>query len=103
MSRQEAPSKQADGRVCSPPSRFAAGGTLEKGLPPGATDPADVLLHATAGRALPAAGLAAYGAKLKTLPGVGAADPELLAGGVAGRDADAILPDPRSAGARASQ
>jgi RND superfamily putative drug exporter len=45
--------------------------TLEKGLPPGATDPADVLLHATAGRALPAADLAAYGAKLKTLPGVG--------------------------------
>ena len=40
--------------------------TLEKGLPPGATDPADVLLHATAGRPLPAADLAAYGAKLRT-------------------------------------
>ena len=45
--------------------------TLEKGLPPGATDPTDVLLHATAGRPLPAADVAAYGAKLKTLPGVG--------------------------------
>ena len=29
--------------------------TLEKGLPAGATDPTDVLLHATSGRALPAA------------------------------------------------
>ena len=54
--------------------------TLEKGLPPGATDPTDVLLHATAGRPLPAADLAAYGAKLKTLPGVGAvAAPKLSA------------------------
>ena len=54
--------------------------TLEKGLPPGATDPTDVLLHATSGRPLPAADLAAYGAKLKTLPGVGAvAAPRLSA------------------------
>ena len=54
--------------------------TLEKGLPPGATDPTDVLLHATAGRPLPAADVAAYGAKLKTLPGVGAvAAPKLSA------------------------
>jgi putative drug exporter of the RND superfamily len=54
--------------------------TLEKGLPPGATDPTDVLLHATAGRPLPAADLATYGAKLKTLPGVGAvAAPKLSA------------------------
>ena len=55
-------------------------GTLEKGLPPGATDPTDVLLHATSGRPLPAADLAAYGAKLKALPGVGAvAAPQLSA------------------------
>ena len=54
--------------------------TLEKGLPPGATDPTDVLLHATAGRPLPAADLAAYGAKLKALPGVGSvAGPKLSA------------------------
>ena len=54
--------------------------TLEKGLPPGATDPTDVLLHATSGRTLPAAELAAYGAKLKTLPGVGSvATPKLSA------------------------
>ena len=33
--------------------------TLEKGLPPGATDPAYVLLHATSGQPLPAADLAA--------------------------------------------
>ena len=45
--------------------------TLAKGLPLGATDPTDVLLHATSGRPLPAADLAAYGARLKTLPGVG--------------------------------
>ena len=54
--------------------------TLEKGLPPGATDPTDVLLHATSGWALPAADLAAYSAKLKTLPGVGSvAAPRLSA------------------------
>ena len=46
--------------------------TLEKGLPSGATDPASVLLHATSGRPLPAADLATYAAKLKTLAGVGA-------------------------------
>ena len=39
-----------------------------------------MLLHATAGRPLPAADLAAYGAKLKTLPGVGSvAAPRLSA------------------------
>ena len=46
--------------------------TLEKGLPPGATDPTLVLLHQTSGAALPAADLTAFGAKLTTLPGVGA-------------------------------
>ena len=49
--------------------------TLEKGLPPGATDPTEVLLHATSGRPLTAAELAAYGAKLKALPGVGSVAP----------------------------
>ncbi len=54
--------------------------TLEKGLPPGATDPTDVFLHATSGRPVPAADLAAYGARLKALPGVGAvAAPKLSA------------------------
>src|SRR5580693_10056888 len=56
--------------------------TLEKGLPPGATDPTDVLLHATSGRTLPAAELAAYSAKLRTLPGVGSVEmPKLSADG----------------------
>ena len=54
--------------------------TLEKGLPPGATDPTVVLLHQPSGGALPASDLAAFGAKLKTLPGVGAvAAPKLSA------------------------
>jgi len=44
--------------------------TLEKGLPPGATDPTDVLLHSTAGP-LSAAELSGYGTALKALPGVG--------------------------------
>src|SRR5215831_8840765 len=44
--------------------------TLEKGLPPGATDPTDVLLHSSSGP-LSASELAGYGAKLKTLHGVG--------------------------------
>ncbi len=52
--------------------------TLEKGLPPGATDPTLVLLHQTSGGALPASDLAAFGAKLKTLPGVGAVAPPTL-------------------------
>jgi len=44
--------------------------TLEKGLPPGATDPTDVLLHSNSGR-LTASELSGYGTKLKALPGVG--------------------------------
>jgi RND superfamily putative drug exporter len=44
--------------------------TLEKGLPPGATDPTYVLLHSSSGP-LSHAQLASYGTALKTLPGVG--------------------------------
>jgi putative drug exporter of the RND superfamily len=44
--------------------------TLEKGLPPGATDPTDVLLHSSSGP-LSASRLASYGTALKTLHGVG--------------------------------
>jgi RND superfamily putative drug exporter len=46
--------------------------TLEKGLPPGATDPTDIFLHDRSGQPLSTAELTAYGAKLKSLPGVGA-------------------------------
>jgi putative drug exporter of the RND superfamily len=45
--------------------------TLEKGLPPGATDPTEIYLHATSGT-LSQTEVAGYGAKLKTMPGVGA-------------------------------
>jgi RND superfamily putative drug exporter len=45
--------------------------TLEKGLPPGATDPTEIYLHAPSGT-LSQAEIAGYGAKLKTMPGVGA-------------------------------
>jgi RND superfamily putative drug exporter len=44
---------------------------LEKGLPPGATDPTQVFLHATSGT-LTAAEATSYGTKLKTMDGVGA-------------------------------
>jgi RND superfamily putative drug exporter len=44
--------------------------TLEKGLPAGATDPADVLLHSSSGP-LSASQLAGYGTALKALPGIG--------------------------------
>jgi putative drug exporter of the RND superfamily len=44
---------------------------LEKGLPPGATDPTQVFLHATSGP-LTAAEVTGYGTKLKTMDGVGA-------------------------------
>ena len=45
--------------------------TLEKGLPPGATDPTQIYLHANSG-SLSTSEVTAYGAKLKTMPGVGA-------------------------------
>jgi putative drug exporter of the RND superfamily len=44
--------------------------TLEKGLPPGATDPTDVFLHSSSGP-LSASELTGYGTALKTLHGVG--------------------------------
>ena len=47
---------------------------LERGLPPGATDPTQVYLHATSGT-LTAAEIAGYGTKLKTMDGVGAVAP----------------------------
>jgi putative drug exporter of the RND superfamily len=46
--------------------------TLERGLPPGATDPTIVLLHSSSGSALPAGDLTSYESKLARLPGVGA-------------------------------
>ena len=52
--------------------------TLERGLPPGATDPTVVLLHATSGRQLTPAELVTYGNKLKTLDGVGTVAPPVL-------------------------
>jgi putative drug exporter of the RND superfamily len=45
--------------------------TLEKGLPPGATDPTQVYLHATSGT-LSSDEIEGYAAKLKAMPGVGA-------------------------------
>jgi putative drug exporter of the RND superfamily len=47
---------------------------LERGLPPGATEPTQVYLHATSGT-LSAAEIAGYGTKLKTMDGVGAVAP----------------------------
>jgi putative drug exporter of the RND superfamily len=47
---------------------------LERGLPPGATEPTQVYLHATSGT-LTAAEVTDYGTKLKTMDGVGAVAP----------------------------
>jgi putative drug exporter of the RND superfamily len=44
---------------------------LERGLPPGATEPTQVYLHSSSGT-LSAAEIAGYGTKLKTMDGVGA-------------------------------
>jgi putative drug exporter of the RND superfamily len=52
--------------------------TLEKGLPPGATDPTVVLLHSRTGSALTAAQVSGYDARLKTLGGVGAVGPAVV-------------------------
>jgi RND superfamily putative drug exporter len=51
--------------------------TLEKGLPPGATDPTQIYLHANSGT-LSTAEVASYGTKLKTMPGVGAVGQPLV-------------------------
>ena len=55
--------------------------TLERGLPPGATDPAVVLLHSSSGQPLAAPELGAYEARLKTLPGVGSVAPPTVSSG----------------------
>ena len=47
---------------------------LERGLPPGATEPTQVYLHATSGTLTPAE-IAGYGTKLKTMDAVGAVAP----------------------------
>jgi RND superfamily putative drug exporter len=52
--------------------------TLEKGFPPGATDPTVVLLHATAGRPLDKAETTAYAAQLSKAEGVGSVGPAQL-------------------------
>ena len=44
--------------------------TLERGLPPGATDPTEIYLHASTGT-LSASEVSTYGGKLKMMPGVG--------------------------------
>jgi putative drug exporter of the RND superfamily len=50
---------------------------LERGLPPGATEPTQIYLHATSGT-LTAAEIASYETKLKTMDGVGAVAPATL-------------------------
>ena len=51
--------------------------TLEKGLPPGATDPTQIYLHTNSGSLSPTE-ITTYGAKLKTMPGVGAVDQPMV-------------------------
>jgi RND superfamily putative drug exporter len=50
--------------------------TLEKGLPPGETDPTEIFLHATSGT-LASAEVTAYSSKLATMPGVGTVGPSV--------------------------
>jgi RND superfamily putative drug exporter len=52
--------------------------TLERGLPQGATDPTEVLVHSSTGHALPDAALAKYRGALRTLRGVGDVSPPAL-------------------------
>ena len=74
--------------------------TLEKGLPPGATDPIDVFLHNKSGQPLTTAQLAGYGARLKTPDGVGAVAPPKLSADRATADYTATLThDPMSTAA----
>jgi putative drug exporter of the RND superfamily len=74
--------------------------TLEKGLPPGATDPTVVLLHARSGQPLSTADLSAYQAKLKGLADVGAVSaPQLGAGRATAAYTVTLTLDPTSTAA----
>jgi putative drug exporter of the RND superfamily len=69
---------------------------LEKGLPPGATDPTQVYLHATSGT-LTTAEVTSYGAKLKTMDGVGAvAAPKVSTDGATAEYTVTLSSDPES-------
>jgi len=74
--------------------------TLEKGLPPGATDPTDVLLHATSVHKLTHATLDGYRLRLEQLNGVGAvASPRISADGFTADYQVTLSHDPVSTGA----
>jgi putative drug exporter of the RND superfamily len=69
---------------------------LEKGLPPGATDPTQVFLHATSGR-LTATEVTGYGTKLKAMDGVGAvATPQVSTNGATAEYTVTLSSDPES-------
>jgi putative drug exporter of the RND superfamily len=69
---------------------------LEKGLPPGATDPTQVYLQANSGT-LTAAQVTSYGAKLKTMDGVGAvAAPAVSKSGATAEYTVTLSSDPES-------
>jgi RND superfamily putative drug exporter len=69
---------------------------LEKGLPPGATDPTQVFLHSASGT-LNAADITGYQAKLKTMSGVGAvAAPKVSADGATAEYTVTLSSDPQS-------
>jgi RND superfamily putative drug exporter len=51
---------------------------LERGLPPGATEPTDVYVRSTSGEPLDKAALAAFGERLRHVPGVGTVAPARL-------------------------
>jgi RND superfamily putative drug exporter len=73
--------------------------TLERGLPPGATDPTQVFLHTTSGT-LTAAQVTGYGTKLKTMDGVGAvAAPQLSKDGATAEYTVTLSSDPESTAA----
>jgi RND superfamily putative drug exporter len=72
---------------------------LERGLPPGATDPTQVFLHATSGT-LTSAEVTGYAAKLKTMDGVGAvAAPQLSKDGATAEYTVTLSSDPQSTAA----
>lgn len=73
--------------------------TLEKGLPPGATDPTDVLLRSTSGP-LTSAQLSEYGAALSHTQGVGVVNPpKLNANGTVADYTVVLTKDPTSTAA----
>ena len=75
---------------------------LLKGFPAGATEPTDVYVRSTTGRALPTSALAAYRTRLAAVPGVAEVAPPQVAEGRTVADFEVVLSHPGQSNAAMS-